>query len=202
MRSFCYTDFDMFIYLVRHGQSHGNVNFVPGVHRPKTDPLTKLGLTQAENAVSTIRSKKIKPEIIISSPYTRTLDTAITIQKKLNIPLVEDARLGEYDPGDWDGMRVDDFMKKFNEINLEKRYIFRPPNGESWLDEANRMYDAIKEAESNGNTCIVIVSHYDPIKAVINLLTKLPASDWPNLVDYPPGSVSVLNNNHSGWTVI
>ena len=199
---FCYTDLDMYIYFVRHGQSYGNINFVPGVSRPKTDPLTELGITQAKNAANYIASQEVKPGIIISSPYTRTVDTAIAIQKALDIPMKEDERLGEYDPGDWNGLPLDDYVKRFNDIELDERYTFRPPNGESWLDEANRINEVIEQAEKASQTCIVIVSHYDPIKAIISLLIRLPAPNWGDPADYPPGSVTVLRKTHSDWDVV
>ncbi len=192
----------MYIYFVRHGQSLGNVNFVAGVPRPKTDPLTELGLIQAKDAANYILTQKIRPQKIISSPYTRTVDTAIIIQKALNVALEQDERLGEYDPGDWDGLHVDKFTEKFNDIAPEERYIFRPPNGETWLEEANRMNSVVRQAEDSGQTCLVIVSHFDPIKAIINLLTERPPTAWVTPVEYPPGSVTRLRKSHSGWSLV
>ena len=189
----------MRVYLVRHGQSQGNVHFIPGAVRPKTDPLTELGQKQAQQAACLLKSQNIQPTVVISSPYTRALDTAITIQKELGLPLIEDQRLGEYNPGDWDGTPIGEFTERFNKLPINERCTFRPPHGESWLDEARRINTVIKQAEANSHASIVLVSHYDPIRAVINLLTKQPSYAWNTLTEYPPGSVTTLDKNSDGW---
>lgn len=192
----------MRIYLVRHGQSQGNVHFIPGAIRPKTDPLTELGREQAKQAARLLKSQHIRPTIVISSPYTRALDTARTIQKELGISLIEDKRLGEYNPGDWDGVHIDDFTKQFSKLPNNERHIFRPPHGESWLDEAQRFNDAIEKAEADGHACVVFVSHYDPIRAVVNLLTMRSPKIWDAPTSYPPGSVTTLDRGSDGWMLL
>jgi broad specificity phosphatase PhoE len=192
----------MYIYLVRHGQSNGNVTFVPGIPRPITDPLTELGRTQANTAASYILTQKVQPVVIITSPYARTVDTAMIIQQALDVPLEKDDKLAEYNPGDWEGMHRDEFIERFTTIDPQERYTFRPPNGESWLDEANRVHEVITRAEARKQTCLVLVSHYDPIKAVINLLTKRPITDWGAPAAYPPGSITTIHTTDSGWMVL
>lgn len=192
----------MRIYLVRHGQSQGNVHFVPGAIRPKTDPLTELGHEQAKQAARLLKSQDIQPTIVISSPYIRTLDTAKTIQKELSISLYEDERLGEYNPGDWDGTHIDEFTERFSKLLPPERYIFRPPHGESWLDEAQRFNNVIEKAGADNHACVVLVSHYDPIRAVINLITKQPPEIWNAPTSYPPGSVTTLDRGSDGWMLV
>ncbi len=191
----------MRIYFVRHGQSQGNVHFTPGVIRPKTDPLTELGQKQAQQAAILLKSQHIKPTIIVSSPYTRAIDTANIIKDELGIALIEDERLGEYNPGDWDGVHIDELTERFNKLPAEERYTFRPPHGESWLDEAQRVKQAIEQVHREHHDDIVIVTHYDPLKAVINLLTKQPSNLWDAPASYPPASVTILDRNSGDWIV-
>jgi probable phosphoglycerate mutase len=187
------------IYIVRHGQTETNKNFVPGTKRPKTEPLNQAGLKQAEQAADFITYRRTLPSLIISSPYVRALQTAKVIQTKLGLPLQEDDDLGEYNPGDWDGKHMDELAELFSKINVKVRHRFRPPNGESWFDEAQRFCGVIERAEQDGYTCIVLVSHYDPIKAAINSLTRKPIEHWGNSAEYPPGSVTVLDKSIVGW---
>jgi broad specificity phosphatase PhoE len=192
----------MRLYLVRHGQSQGNINFVPGALRPKTDPLTELGREQADHAARYLNSQKLKPTLIISSPYTRTLDTAKTIEAALKVPLIEADGLREYDPGDWNTVPWDEYWKLFNGVPVKERYTFRPPKGESWLDAARRFEAVIEQVADDGHTSAVMVSHLDPIQAVVNLLTAQPSVAWGEPADYPPGSVTLLSKTGSDWELL
>ena len=73
--------------LLRHGQSEFNLLFTqtrkdPGIIDPK---LTPLGHTQAEEAAEALAHEGIRR--IIVSPYTRALQTALPVARKLNLPL-------------------------------------------------------------------------------------------------------------------
>ena len=83
------------MYLVRHGQTLFNVVFGqtqndPGIEDPS---LTKIGRDQANKIVDKIKKKKIKR--IISSPYTRTLETSQIVANKLGLPVLIDADIRE-----------------------------------------------------------------------------------------------------------
>lgn len=191
----------MIIFLVRHGQSMGNVKFYQE-GRPKNDPLTELGKTQAELVADALSKQTTPPEVIYTSPYTRALNSAEIIKNKINAPLFEDQRLGEYFPGDWDGLHEEFFIEKFAKIPEHDRITFRPPNGESWLDEALRFNAVIERAENENYSSAVFVSHYDPIKAVVNLLTKLTPGKWNNPAEYPTGSLTILASENDTWSVV
>ncbi|MBV9655966.1 MAG: histidine phosphatase family protein [Acetobacteraceae bacterium] len=73
--------------LLRHGQSHFNVHFTrtrrdPGIVDPS---LTDEGLAQARQAAEGLRGENLAR--IITSPYTRTLQTAETVASRLRIPV-------------------------------------------------------------------------------------------------------------------
>ncbi len=73
--------------LLRHGQSEFNLQFTatrrdPGIIDPK---LTPLGHAQAAEAAQTLAHERISR--IIVSPYTRALQTADPIAKRLGVPL-------------------------------------------------------------------------------------------------------------------
>lgn len=189
----------MQIYIVRHGQSLGNIQFTPGEPRPKTEPLTDLGKKQAKQVADQLCKQKARAQVIYSSPYTRAIQTAEIIQKEIKVSLFEDERLGEYYPGEWDGLPEDELSQLFGKISTDNRYKYRPPNGESWHDEATRFRDVIERAIEENYSCVVFVSHYDPIKAVINHLTKKNIKEWGEQVAYPPGSTTILSNKSGDW---
>ena len=74
--------------LLRHGQSEFNLHFTatrkdPGIEDPR---LTPLGQDQAEHAAVTLAEQPI--ERIIASPYTRALQTAAPLARRLGLPVL------------------------------------------------------------------------------------------------------------------
>jgi broad specificity phosphatase PhoE len=73
--------------LLRHGQSEFNLHFTatrrdPGIHDPK---LTEFGHAQAEAAAEGLAGERISR--IIVSPYTRALQTAAPVARRLGVPV-------------------------------------------------------------------------------------------------------------------
>jgi len=74
--------------LLRHGQSEFNLHFTatrrdPGIKDPK---LTILGHHQAEQAAQALAGEDIRR--IIASPYTRALQTAAPLARRLGLPVL------------------------------------------------------------------------------------------------------------------
>ncbi len=74
--------------LLRHGQSEFNLLFTatrrdPGIPDPK---LTELGHQQAQAAAEALADAPIRR--IIASPYTRALETAAPIARRLGVPVI------------------------------------------------------------------------------------------------------------------
>lgn len=73
--------------LLRHGQSAFNAAFAasrvdPGIPDP---PLTELGRAQAQAAAAALRGERLAR--IITSPYTRALETAAIVAGALDLPV-------------------------------------------------------------------------------------------------------------------
>jgi broad specificity phosphatase PhoE len=76
------------MFLLRHGQSEFNLHFSrtrrdPGIPDPK---LTPLGHHQAETAAAALGAEDIRR--IIASPYTRALETAAPLARRLGLPVL------------------------------------------------------------------------------------------------------------------
>jgi len=81
--------------LVRHGQSEFNVVYGktrvdPGIRDPK---LTELGHRQAQAAAESLRNLDFRR--VLTSPYTRALQTATIIGEALGLELTVDPHIGE-----------------------------------------------------------------------------------------------------------
>ncbi len=75
--------------LLRHGQSEFNLHFTatrkdPGIKDPK---LTPLGQQQAETAAEALAGQH-EIRRIIASPYTRALQTAAPLARRLGLPVL------------------------------------------------------------------------------------------------------------------
>lgn len=83
---------DKLLYIVRHGQSESNRD---RMYQTGDVPLTELGHEQARFVAD--RLLHIPDlEIVISSPYTRALETARAIAETTKLPLEQDERIREY----------------------------------------------------------------------------------------------------------
>ena len=81
--------------LLRHGQSEFNVRFTetkrdPGIRDPE---LTPLGHEQAAAAAESLAAERISR--IIVSPYTRALQTARPVARRLGVPVIVNSLVRE-----------------------------------------------------------------------------------------------------------
>ncbi len=83
------------MYFIRHGQSQFNLGYELTGRDPNTPDatLTDKGFEQARRAAGQLADKHIRQ--IISSPYTRALQTASVIAEILNVPLQIEPLAGE-----------------------------------------------------------------------------------------------------------
>ncbi len=159
-------------YVMRHGQTGNNLKNLWSCDSTIPDPLTQEGVIQVRNAASQLLDKKI--DIIISSPFPRTHETAELIADILKYPIVNigiDKRLGEWNVGkEFDGKTHEEYFSIRNQS--DDRYGFKTKDGESYADVLTRsaefMYEIDKQYHGKN---ILIVSHGAPTRA-IELVTE------------------------------
>ncbi len=100
-------------YFVRHGEPNWPLNEGIGLRGHGRDlvPLTENGILQAKKVSKDDRIKK--SQIIVSSPYTRALQTAAIISKETGIDLAVEMDLREWQP---DLTFQYDTLSKLNEL--------------------------------------------------------------------------------------
>ena len=99
------------IYLVRHGQSMGNLRDQFMGH---TDtPLTELGFRQAELAAEYMQS--IHLDAIYSSDLQRAYNTALATAKRKNMPVTKTENMREIFGGKWETVEFPQLHKEFPE---------------------------------------------------------------------------------------
>ena len=148
------------LWLVRHGQSQGNVArdaaHEAGAHEIDIDlrdvdvPLSALGIEQAKAAGRWFAALPAdeRPELLLSSPYVRAKQTAEFICKQGALSggpalTIVDERLREREFGIFDRLTTAGIRHRFPEEAAHRRllgkFYHRPPGGESWADVILRL---------------------------------------------------------------
>lgn len=169
------------IWLVRHGQSAGNVardEAEAACHaridiatRDVDTPLSLLGEAQARALAhwfGTLLSRDGNPAIL-SSPYLRSLTTAQIIASHLHaagggVPIVADERLREKEFGILDRMTSHGIRAAYPALSEQRQHVgkfyFRPPGGESWCDVILRLRSVLDTLTRDYRSQdVVIVAH-------------------------------------------
>lgn len=182
------------IYIVRHGESNGNIkNVDSGNYVIDTSiELTEKGILQAKQTGVKLNDVLGKKKIAIwFSPFKRTKQTTAAIIDKLSdirFSLYESPWLAEQDFGDFDFQ----FYDKWEEISPHSRYInkaryedstgrffARLENGENMLDVYNRMSlfvtNKLEKSKYKDN---IIVTHGNASRALVMYLLNRPIEDY------------------------
>lgn len=102
---------------------------------------------------------------ILVSPALRCQQTLAHLWPEAKADV--DARLWEQDFGDWEGQPFDR-LPDLGALELPDLAAYRPPNGESFLDLANRCSPMVLEAAGRGGKAALIV-HAGVIRATLGL---------------------------------
>jgi broad specificity phosphatase PhoE len=140
-------------WTIRHGQSENNLLNLSNTHDYNLYHLTDLGRKQSEEAGKILMAEKI--DIIYTSPFLRTKETAEIVARSLGIHEVkEDVRLSELREGNPDGQPLQNLPRTWD--NFEE-------GGESYGELYSRIQNLIHDIESvHMDKIILLVSHATP----------------------------------------
>ncbi|MCH7730588.1 histidine phosphatase family protein [Patescibacteria group bacterium] len=94
----------MRLYLVRHGESEGNIS---RTHQYEHTPLSNTGKEQAKIVAKRLKRHNI--DVFYASPYVRAQETAITISKIIGKPVkILDELRETPNPSELNGLHYDD----------------------------------------------------------------------------------------------
>ena len=143
------------LWLLRHGQSLGNVardaaaesqiEMLDIADRDMDVPLSDLGAEQAVAFGEWLGRQEHPPEVVLSSPYVRAVQTAeLAIGAAgLDLNVHRDERLRERELGILDLLTRHGVQTRYpDEARRRERlgkFYHRPPGGESWVDVALRI---------------------------------------------------------------
>ena len=180
------------IYLVRHGQSVGNLKDQFMGH---TDtPLTELGLQQAEMAAAYL--KDIPIDAIYSSDLQRAYNTACATAKRKDMPVTKTKNMREIFGGKWETVEFPKLHEQYPEDFGTWCHDFkncRCTGGESVLEMQARIVAEVKRiAEENHGKSVAIFCHATPIR-VFNIHCT---GDWN--VPYPSNASTTVAEYENG----
>jgi len=160
----------MKLLIIRHGQSEWNAT---GRWQGQADPpLTKLGLIQAELAIS--KASKLGLEQMFASDLERARITAETIAQGIGLgPVVIEPLLRERDAGEFSGLTKEQIEEQFpGHLDSGER----PPNYELDGPLLKRVLAAIHAVQKAANSEVVgAVAH----GGIIRLLEETYGDDCP-----------------------
>lgn len=178
------------LWLVRHGQSEGNVADQLAIERgsPTIDigirdpdvPLSDLGRRQAA-AIGRrwkVRPPDPRPTLVVSSPFERAYATAriALAEAGLDLPIQRDERVRERDLGLFDGLTGIGIRERYPDeaarrVKLGKFY-YRPPRGESWADVASRVRGLLAELRNAHEPSRVAVFSHQAVLFVTRYIVE------------------------------
>ncbi|MBI2048541.1 MAG: class I tRNA ligase family protein [Parcubacteria group bacterium] len=146
-------------FMMRHGESEGNVTRTINSDPHKQVPLTQKGREQVEEAAKQMQ----RPDYIYVSPLTRAQQTAQIVAQAFGIPddrVITDARLQEIGVGVYEGRSLDEYNAEFP--NTMEEFTRKPEGGENWMDVKRRAGNFLYDIETkHQNSTILLISHGD-----------------------------------------
>lgn len=171
------------IIFLRHGQAKNNIERILTGRTPGI-PLTEEGINQAEKAAKFLEHMNISA--IYSSPIERARHTAEIVGKHNSLDVTIDDRLIELDMGKFTGVPYDEiftnhgnvFMKFYNgELEIAHNGV------ETFSEVKKRVLGIVDHViENHPDENVVLVTHMDPIKAMLSTVVDLTPTNLFELI--------------------
>lgn len=182
------------IYIVRHGESVGNLHRICLGHTNLD--LTELGLEQAKKTAEALENVDFAG--IYSSDLQRAVHTAEPHAKKRGLEINTSPDFRELYFGNWENASVLMLKEKFHEqfmIGWRQNFgTFTAPEGESVVAMAERMVSGLEKiAALHLGKTILVTSHAAAIRALWGKISGYAPSEWAEAFPFPTNaSYSVL----------
>ena len=166
----------MKIYMIRHGVPNYSYidehNFIG--HGNDLAPLDNNFINEV---IKTSKDKRLKDaELIISSPYTRALQTVAIISKQNNFDIIVEPDLREWEPDltyQYKGADMHEIFKDYKDCE-GIRPLDRKVNWES-KDELKTRVEKVIEKYKKTNKCVIFVFHQTAMQSILGNTKIEPA---------------------------
>ncbi|MFC0131595.1 histidine phosphatase family protein [Massilia eurypsychrophila] len=190
------------IWLVRHGQSAGNVArdaaeaakglMIDIAERDVDVPLSELGVQQSHALGDwfAAMAPDQQPSVVLHSPYLRAAETARIVRQGIGgageLTARVDERLREKEFGILDRLTTHGISHRYPELYEQRQHVgkfyFRPPGGESWCDVILRLRSVLDTiTREYAGERVLIVGHQVTVNCFRYLLERL---DEATILEY------------------
>jgi len=157
-------------YLIRHGEPDWDFIRSRNITGALRDfaPLTENGIYQAEQ-VSNSEDYLNHCELILSSPYTRSLQTAEIMNRIFKLPLRVEYDLHEWTPDNWQAKSVEEIMEFWKDY-MDNNGCCPPGENKLWetKESVRQRTQAVLRKYTHFSN-VIVVCHGMVIAALIDL---------------------------------
>jgi len=178
------------IYFVRHGETENNAK---NIKQGPEGPLSEKGRAQALATAKRFPKHKGSPQVIISSPYERTKETAEIIARELGMKVrYSDLLVERKNPSEIIGHWGQEVNAKHIIDRIDKSYHpddLRVSDEENFIDLKKRAKKLLNYIRERPEERIIMVTHSNFLKMVVSYMLygeKLTASQYNNLSYFNP----------------
>lgn len=164
----------MYLYVIRHGQSHVNVGDWATLDSMDAG-LTDKGHQQAEALRDWLVQNEKKADVLYASTMRRTQETARYVEEALGLEAISDDRIREIGNSALDGTALP-------EVGLPRKFNYRKPdvapfakrgidieNGESWMHFRTRLGQFVDDMmDKHKGQHVYVVAHGGVISAMLD----------------------------------
>ena len=163
------------VYFIRHAQSDRFVR------DDRIRPLTAEGMEDTKKITEALKNSGIQH--IISSPYTRTIQTITDLSEKIGVRIETDEDFRERDAGQWHGENFMDFIR----LQWED-FSYHILDGECLGDVQKRNISALQRwIDKYENETIAIATHGTALSTMINhYFPDYNYDSFMRILDYMP----------------
>ena len=158
------------LFFIRHAPVKSLNGFFPK-HNPdaiiKSIQLKKLAKLIPKNAIWYV------------SPLKRAIQTAKALSEYIGYSkIIREKKLVEQNYGDWAGKEISVIWRKIKKYKQKHNFSFispefTPPNGESFVEQCNRVRIWLEELKFSEGQNIVVVAHAGTIRAAISHVLQI-----------------------------
>ena len=197
MPRYSHSDWPERLWLVRHGQSAGNVardaaesgglKLIDIEARDADTALSVLGEQQSQALAGWFadQDEEQQPDVLFTSPFVRAQETVRAVAAALEprqLEIQADERLREKEFGVLDRYTKLGIAEKFADLAAQRarvgKFYFRPPGGESWCDVILRLRSVVEELRRDyAGHRVLIVSHQVVVNCFRYLLERMDEAE-------------------------
>lgn len=159
----------MKVYVARHAETNYNTLGLCN-DSPEVDVyLTEKGVEQGKQLAETLRS--INFELVITSDFPRTKETARLVNEHHNAPTISDSRINDVLTG-FEGKPAKDFREARK--SAANRWTVRLNGGESFEDEKARVKSFLTDLQERKEQRVLVVTHQAIARLIYANIHNLP----------------------------